>query len=737
MKIQIHNAIITLALFSSLHQAAAQGTAFSYQGQLFDTGAPANGLYDIRAGLYATNTGGTLMTALYTNLAVPVSNGLFIITMDFGDVFTGTPYWLQIGVRTNGTGASFTPLSPRQELTPTPYAIFAESANLSGTYGGTVSFTNGGDSFAGNGTALTGVNAASLDGLNATNFWETTGNAGASPTKGNFLGTTDNNPLELRVNGTRAWSLQPTTNDANHASIVNLVGGSAVNSVASGIYGGTISGGGSGNYFGVPVSNSVIADFGTVGGGSGNTAGGSDNYFTTPLLGYSTVGGGVSNTASGTGSVVGGGGCGNGLFQGNVASGDALVVSGGLGNTASGGFYGFTTVGGGWGNTASYSYATVAGGVGNTASLNEATVAGGAGNNATGFASTIAGGYHNNATGEVSTVAGGYENTASNWYSTVGGGYKNTAASASYGYATVAGGYENNAIGDYTTVSGGYGNNASNTIAGYATVSGGLDNTASGSCAAVPGGTGNNAEGLASIAAGYYAQALNDDCFVWSDGSSIPFSSTATDQFLIQASGGVGIGINGPQAQLHVSSGGGNSFPQAQLNQQNTSDYSRLRFTVGGDVNTRWDFGGTTTNFVIYSAKIGANMIYLDHTGLTVNGSFVSSSDRNAKAGFEPVDTKSVLERVAALPITRWHFTNDAATPHLGPMAQDFHAAFGLNGADDKHIATVDEEGVALAAIQGLNQKLNEKNAEIQELKQSVADLKKLVQTLAEKNIGP
>jgi hypothetical protein len=60
-------------------------------------------------------------------------------------------------------------------------------------------------------------------------------------------------------------------------------------------------------------------------------------------------------------------------------------------------------------------------------------------------------------------------------------------------------------------------------------------------------------------------------------------------------------------------------------------------------------------------------------------------------------------------------------------MAQDFHAAFGLNGADDKHIATVDEEGVALAAIQGLNQKLNEKDAEIQA---QARQIEKLVQRL-------
>jgi len=137
-KHQIIQWLALLALATINHQlstAHAQGTAFTYQGRLNNTGNPANGLYDIRAGLYASGSGGALISALYTNSAVPVSNGLFTITLDFGSLFDGTPYWLQIGVRTNGGGASFTPLSPRQELTPTPYAIFAEGANAAGLSG--------------------------------------------------------------------------------------------------------------------------------------------------------------------------------------------------------------------------------------------------------------------------------------------------------------------------------------------------------------------------------------------------------------------------------------------------------------------------------------------------------------------------------------------------------------------------------------------------------------------------
>src|SRR5208337_3527564 len=100
---------------------------------------------------------------------------------------------------------------------------------------------------------------------------------------------------------------------------------------------------------------------------------------------------------------------------------------------------------------------------------------------------------------------------------------------------------------------------------------------------------------------------------------------------------------------------------------------------------------------------------------------WVNGSDRNAKEDFAAINPRTVLEKVSALPITQWKYKVEAdGTEHLGPMAQDFHAAFGLNGADDKHISTVDEGGVALAAIQGLNQKLEtedkQKDTEIQDL---------------------
>ena len=120
-----------LILATILFVAAAgvcfgQGTAFSYSGQLSANGAPANGTYDLRFTLCDAATNGNLL-ATVTNTAVPVANGLFTTTLDFGNVFDGTDYWLQLAARTNGTGP-FSVLYPLQPITPAPYALFAVNA---------------------------------------------------------------------------------------------------------------------------------------------------------------------------------------------------------------------------------------------------------------------------------------------------------------------------------------------------------------------------------------------------------------------------------------------------------------------------------------------------------------------------------------------------------------------------------------------------------------------------------
>ena len=429
--------------------------------------------------------------------------------------------------------------------------------------------------------------------------WSLTGNAGTDPSV-NFLGTTDNQPLEFKVNGRRALRLEPTVDGLYAVNTVNVIGGSPVNFVAPGVHGATIAGGGAGdNPIGIPFTNVVTADFGTVGGGQGNT---SSAY-------VATVAGGQSNTAGGYDATVGGGFANQSIGQGT----------------------------------------TVAGGEGNSSIHRAATVGGGRGNSAGGYAATVGGGEQNYANGESAAVGGGLRNTASGRYATVPGGASNTGSGD---LATVGGGAENTSSAGYATVGGGYHNISSG---GYATVAGGYYNTAAGDF---------------SFAAGRQAKANHQGTFVWADSASADFASTGNDQFLIRATGGVGIGTTMPGAMLQV----GNA-------------------TCDG---TTWQ----------------------------------NASDRALKENFEPVNAREVLARVTHLPVSHWNYKNAPGQRHIGPVAQDFQAAFAL-GSDDKHISTVDEGGVALAAIQGLNQKLEErlqqKETEITELKQRLEKMEQLL----------
>jgi hypothetical protein len=113
-----------------------------------------------------------------------------------------------------------------------------------------------------------------------------------------------------------------------------------------------------------------------------------------------------------------------------------------------------------------------------------------------------------------------------------------------------------------------------------------------------------------------------------------------------------------------------------------------------------------------------------DQSAATGAGINTQTSDRNAKHGFESVDVDAVLAGVVDLPLTSWSYKeDDPATRHVGPMAQDFAATFGV-GDDDRHIHVVDANGVALAAIQALAKQLAETQARIGELEAEVERLR-------------
>ncbi len=238
--------------------------------------------------------------------------------------------------------------------------------------------------------------------------------------------------------------------------------------------------------------------------------------------------------------------------------------------------------------------------------------------------------------------------------------------------------------------------------------------------------------GSANTAIGFQALAAN------TSGQGNTASGT---QALSNNSEGVNNTANGLWALAFNTNGQGNTAIGSSALGENTSgafnialgNQAGLNITTGS-YNIDIGHQGYASDNNVIRIGLGQTATYL--VGTVYAPVFTETSDRNAKAGFAPVNPQAVLAKVAALPISEWNFKSDAGTRHIGPMAQDFYSAFDV-GTDDKHIATVDEEGVALAAIQWLNQKLEteakEKDAEFQDLK---ARLEKLEQLIASKNGG-
>jgi hypothetical protein len=254
-------------------------------------------------------------------------------------------------------------------------------------------------------------------------------------------------------------------------------------------------------------------------------------------------------------------------------------------------------------------------------------------------------------------------------------------------------------------------------------VAGGYQNSATNGLATVPGGDNNLAGGVNSFAAGHRAKAINSGAFVWADSQDADFASTAANQFLLRAAGGVGINTSNPVVSLTVQGNGAyNAIGAAAIAVRNPTANKTWEWHVLDDGRMQFaDLGA------------GATRMLIDTSGNVSALSFTGTSDRNAKENFAAVSAQEILAKVAALPITRWNFKQETGTPHIGPMAQDFYAAFGT-GLDDRHIATVDADGVALAAIQGLDQKVEvrsqESESRIQKLETENATLKSRLEKL-------
>lgn len=230
------------------------------------------------------------------------------------------------------------------------------------------------------------------------------------------------------------------------------------------------------------------------------------------------------------------------------------------------------------------------------------------------------------------------------------------------------------------TVAGGMGNTASGR---GSSIGGGRFNTASGLFATVPGGFLNEATNTCSLAAGCKARANHHGSFVWSDAFPTDtgpiFSSSADNQFNVRANGGVRIA-----SATH-----------------------------------------STTGAILAGVQLAPGA-----------SAWSVLSDRNAKENFELADGRDTLERLAGVPIETWNYkTQDSGIRHMGPMAQDFYGAFGL-GEDEQRISTIDADGVALSAIQGVYEIVQEKDAQIADLTARIEKLEAMMASPAKASIG-
>jgi len=344
---------------------------------------------------------------------------------------------------------------------------------------------------------------------------------------------------------------------------------------------------------------------------------------------------------------------------------------------------------------------------------------------------------------------GGYQNTATGYQSLYSNGhffwddYPNGQLlyGLIVGYQNTADGYQalyNNVVGYQNTANGYqalYNNNYTFSIdydpfggEYYAAYTIGAQNTADGYQSLYQEQTGNN-----NVALGYQAG----------------YNFTSGESYNIDIGNA---GVQGDNSTIRIGSGQTQTFIAGVINGSSGS------FLAGGNSQS------TNTGAFVWSDSTGTLTKSTNNNSVTMRASggyrfftgtnqtagaqlkpnataWSTLSDRNAKKNFAPVNSEAILDKLAQIPIQQWNYKweKGSDTPNIGPMAQDFKGAF-YPGRDDKSITTLEFDGVELAAIQGLNQKINERNAEIRALKQqndSLAErlnqLEATVQALAEK----
>ncbi|HWK59494.1 MAG TPA: tail fiber domain-containing protein [Parapedobacter sp.] len=252
------------------------------------------------------------------------------------------------------------------------------------------------------------------------------------------------------------------------------------------------------------------------------------------------------------------------------------------------------------------------------------------------------------------------------------------------------------------------------TATGKESVALGLNSTASADRSFAANGT---ASGVGAVAIGVNAQATNDDALALGKSSLAEGLASIAIGAESRARGSFGVAI-GTQS---FASG---NFSVAIGRGAHTDNRQGSIVLADGSFSGE-DYVYATANNQITMRFIGGYQLYTNQNlsaGVALApgaGAWSSLSDRNRKENFEPIDTESILRKVTAIPVSRWNYKSQPNTQqHIGPMAQDFHAAFRLDGlTNDTTINTVDIDGVNMAAIQALEKRTAELKAENEDLK--------------------
>jgi hypothetical protein len=774
--------------------AFAQTTAFTYQGRLSDASAPAAGTYDFQFALYDAASDGRQQSSVQTVNGVSVVNGVFTVQLDFGSsAFPGSNRYLEIRVKKQSE-ASYTPLSPRQQITSNPYSIrslnaasadYATNAGTATTATNATNATNAANATtattANSATNFSGALAGDVTGTQSATTISTVGGVSASiiaggaaaansatdantagtivkrDASGNFAAgtitaTINGNASTATTSTNFSGSLAGDVTGTQSATTVSTVGGVSASNISSGVTaannatdantssaivkrdaGGNFSAGTITANLNGNATTATTATNATTASGVSASAG--DSVVTAINAGSSTINSARlpstlatqngANTFSGTNNFITAPTFSAGLAAGNqritgvatpTSATDAATKAYVDAATATGSYVQFAPSTQQTTSTTNHLINLKLIGARNLGTAGQDSLL-----SLSASGTYWSGGFTQNFDKERFRVENdGSILAVSDYNSGCCGGIPIEGSGTRFLWfgakaAIRAGGingtqWDDANIGLYSTA---FGENV-RALGDNAIAVG--KNTVAANTGTVALGEGHSATGANSIALGYGASTSTSagsprlgtfvfadrstvsTCPLYSSGNTVDtncqFHPTVTNSFNVRA-------VNGSFFYTNIALSTGFIFNSTTA----TMTLTNSKLTMASD--------GSTT---LTSNPDGSAGVALPAGG----GSWNNLSDRNVKENFASVNSRDILRKVLNLPISTWNYkTQNASVRHIGAMAQDFKAAFAV-GEDDKHISTIDPDGVALAAIQGLNEELKDRDVKIEQQQQQL-----------------